>query len=178
MNFLSKNRWIIVSLVQYLIYFFVSQLNHYISPLNLQIMVFGIFISFSAIELSFNQGCLSIIPIALTIDAKTPLPFGFTVVLFVSLLTIAHIARSRVRREITASSLATSFILTLLLFLAYSLQSGRSFGPETLHAGSIALNLLLSLVVVGLLNRIYFETQIFALSLFGINLAEEQRQSR
>lgn len=174
----SKNRWLIVSVGHFVLLFFVGQLNFYLSPVGFQLFVLGMILSFSAMELSYSQGLLSITPICLFIDSKTPFPFGFTLIASLTLFTIAHILRSRVRREITASSLATSILLNIGAFAAYTFGAIRYLGPEALHFGPLALNLLASTLVVSLLNRIFFDTQSGVLSIFGINLAEEQREAR
>lgn len=175
---LSNNRWLLVTVGHYVALFFLGQANYYLAPHGIQIFALGMLISFSALELNFKQGVLSLVPITLIIDCKTPLPFGFTFIASITLFTVAHILRSRVRREITASSLASSIILNLAAFGACTFGALRYLGPETLHFGPIALNLFASTLVVILLNRIFFDTQVGVLSIFGINLAEEQRDAR
>lgn len=174
----SKNRWLIVSIGHFVALFFISQANYYLTPVGIQIFALGMLLSFSALELRYTQGLLSIAPICLFIDSKSPLPFGFTLVACLTLFTIAHTLRSRVRREITASTLATSITLNLGVFAAYTFGAIRYLGQESIHFGPLAMNLLASTLVVALLNRIFFDTQSGVLSIFGINLAEEQREAR
>lgn len=174
----SNNRWLLVALGHYLTVFFLSQANYYLSSTGIQIFVLGVLISFSALELNFKQGLLSLIPVTLIIDSKLPLPFGFTFITSIFLFTVAHVLRSRVRREITASALATSILLNLASFGAYTLGAIRYLGSEAIHFGPLALNLLASTLVVVVINRIFFDTQVGVLSIFGINLAEEQREAR
>lgn len=174
----SNNRWLLVALGHYTILFFLSQANHYLAPTGIQVLVLGMLISFSALELNFKQGLLSLTPVTLIIDSKLPLPFGFTFIVSITLFTIAHVLRSRVRREITASSLATSILLNLAAFGAYTLGAAHYLGSEGIYFGPLAMNLLAGTLVVVLTNRIFFDTQIGVLSVFGINLAEEQREAR
>lgn len=174
----SKNRWLIVSIGHFVVLFFLDQANFYLAAIGLQLLVLGMLISFSALELNYGQGLLSLAPICFFIDSKSPFPFGFTLIVTITLFTIAHILRSRVRREITASSLATSIILNICIFVAYTFGAIRYLDPGTLHFGPLAMNLLASSVVVALLNRIFFDSQTGVLSIFGINLAEEQREAR
>lgn len=178
MNLLSNNRWLVVAFSLYLTHFFLSQLNHHLAPLGISIFLTGMFISFCAMELSYRQGMFALAPLALYIDSKSPLPFGFSLILFLSLFTIANAARSRMRREITASGLATSLLLNLAAFAAYTFAAGRAFSFEAIHFGPLALNLCSSAFVLILCNKLFFEVQIGALALCGINLAEEQRESR
>ena len=174
----SNNRWLLLALGHALTLFFATQANHYLSPTGIQLFVLGMLISFSALELNYKQGLLSLAPVTLVIDSKIPLPFGFTFITSIILFTIAHVLRSRVRREVTASALATSVLLNLASFGAYTFGAMRYLGAEAIHFGPIALNLLASTLVVLMLNRIFFDTQVGVLSIFGINLAEEQREAR
>ena len=175
---LSKQRWLIVSVIHYITLFFVAQANHYLTPVGLNALVVGMLVSFSAMELSFKQGLLSLVPIALYLDSKSPLPFGFSLALFLLLFTLAYIIRSQVRREITASALASSIMLNLTAFLAYTLATAWHLGTEGLSFGVLALNLSLSAVVVALVNSLFFQAQTDTLAFFGVNLAEEQRATR
>lgn len=174
----SQNRWLLVAIGNYFTLFFISQANFYISPSGLQIFALGMLISFSALELNYKQGLLALAPVTLAIDSKSPLPFGFTLLASIALFTVAHILRSRVRREATASSLAASLALNVAAYGAYTFGAMRYLGAEGIHFGPIALNLLASTLVITVINRIYFDTQIGVLSIFGINLAEEQREAR
>ena len=174
----SKNRWIIVAIGHYVLLFFLGQANYYLAPTGIQIFALGMLISFSAMELSYSQGLLSISPVCLFIDSKTPFPFGFTLIASLTLFTIAHILRSRLRREMSASALATTILLNVGSFAAFTFGVIRYIGSEALHFGPLAMNLLASTLVVALLNWIFFDTQSGVLSIFGINLAEEQREAR
>lgn len=175
---LSRHRWMIVTFVNYVTLFFLSQLNHYLAPVGVSIFLSGMIISFAAMELNFRQGLLALAPIALYLDARSPLTFGFSLILFLSLFTIAHSARSRMRREIAASNIATSLLLNLLAFAAYTFAAARAFGSEAIHFGPLALNLSASVLVLIFVNRLFFDVQTGTLALFGINLAEEQREAR
>lgn len=174
----SNNRWVLVSIGHYVALFFLTQLNHYLSPYGIQLFVLGMLISFSALELNYKQGLLSLIPVSLVIDSKLPLPFGFTLIASLTLFTVAHLLRSRVRREITASALVTSVLLNLASYGAYTFGAMRYLSLEAIHFGPLALNLLASTLVVLVINRTFFDTQVGVLSIFGINLAEEQREAR
>lgn len=174
----SNNRWLLVALGHYLTVFFLTQANYYLSSTGIQIFVLGMLISFSALELNYKQGIFSIIPVTLIIDSKLPLPFGFTLIISITLFTIAHVLRSRVRREITASALATSILLNLASYGGYTFGAIHYLGIEAVHFPPLALNLFASTLVLTVINRTYFDTQIGILSIFGINLAEEQREVR
>ncbi|MDQ8184402.1 hypothetical protein [Pelagicoccus sp. SDUM812002] len=174
----SNYRWLLVAAGHYITLFFLTQANYYLSSTGIQLFALGMLISFSALELNYKQGMLSIVPVTLFIDSKLPLPFGFTLIASITLFTIAHVLRSRVRRKVTSSALATSILLNLASFAAYTFGAIRYLGAEGIHFGPLALNLFASTLVVVLINRFFFDMQIGALSIFGINLAEEQREAR
>ncbi|MDQ8203298.1 hypothetical protein [Pelagicoccus sp. SDUM812003] len=174
----SNHRWLIVTVVHYITLFFLSQLNYYLAPVGIQLIALGMLISFSAFELNFQHGFLSLVPIAFYLDSKMPLPFGFVFILTISLFTITHVARSRVRREVNASALITSLALNLVVFGAYTVGTARYLSLEGLHFGPFALNIFASALVIAILNRLFFQVQTGTLAIFGINLAEEQRAAR
>lgn len=174
----SKNRWLLVAIGHSVALFFLGQANYYLAPLGIQLFAMGMVISFSALELNLKQGILSLAPVCLLVDSKMPLPFGFTLLASMTLFTIAHILRSRVRREATAYALASSLLLTGAGFAAYTFGAAYYLGSESIHFWAIALNLAASSAVVVFLNRIFFETQTGLLAIFGINLPEEQREAR
>lgn len=174
----SRHRWAVVALGHCLTLFFLEQLNFYLAPYGIEIFVLGMLVAFSSLELNYRQGLLSLAPVALLLDSKTPLPFGFCFVTTLTLFTISHATRSRVRREVNASALASSILLNLMAFAAYTLGAIRTLGGEGIHFGPLALNLFASSLVVALVTRIFFEAQTGALALCGINLAEEQREAR
>lgn len=174
----SNQRWLLVLVGHFVTLFFVNQLNYYIAPSGIQFFILGMLISFSTLELNYRQGLLSIAPIGLMIDSKSPLPFGYGFFVCIILFTLANVFRSRIRREVTASSLATSVLLNLVAYFVFTIGAYRTFSSEAVHFLPIALNLLANTIVVFLFNRIFFDTQIGVLSIFGINLAEEQREAR
>lgn len=176
-NFSGK-RWLVVSVVSFLTLFFVSQANHYTAGFGIHFFVVGMIVSFCALELSYFQGLCALAPIALHLDSKSPLPFGFSLALMLSLFTAAHALRTRVRREVTASALLSSLALNILAFLGYTLAAVYYLGGDGIHLWTCAANLFASLAVVVLLNRIFFETQIGVLAILGVDLAAEQREQR
>ncbi|MBC2605673.1 hypothetical protein [Pelagicoccus albus] len=172
----SRNRWLIVALGHYLTLFFVSQMNFYLSASGIQFFVLGMLISFSALELSLKQGMLSLAPIAFYLDSRSPLPFGFTLVLSLILCTIAHLLRSKVRREVSTSAMATTIILNIVSYGVYTVGAAKYLGAEAIHFWPVVLNLFASTFVVIIINKIFFDTHTGVLAIFGINLAEEQRE--
>jgi len=176
--FLSKNRWIIVSACHYIALFFAAQLNFYLTATGVQVFVLGMLISFSAIELNYNQGLLSVLPIGLILDSKSPLGFGLISLLAIAIFTFGHLLRSKVRREIALSTLAVSTLLNLLAFFGMTIAAATHYSSTAVHAWPLAVNLCANTLLVLALNRTYFDIQTRMLKICGIDLAEEQREAR
>ena len=178
MNAFSKHRWLLVSIVHYLALFLIGQANYYLANFGISLFALGAIVSFSAMELNFKQGMLSLIPVALHLDSRSPLPFGFSLFALLSLFAITHFLRSRIRREISTYGLATAIVLNLFAYLIYTIGSARYLGTDAISFGPCVLNLLLSGLVLFSLNGAFFTLQNATLLFFGVNLAEEQREAR
>lgn len=177
MNSLSNNRWIFVSVGHYFLLFLISQLNNQLSQIHIHITVTGLAIAFSALQLNFKQSALSLLPLALSIDSKSPLPFGTSLTIILSLNTVIFMIRSRVRRENAFTSIPVSLALNLSVFSAYTIYSIKHFGWEQISLSMTLWNLFVSSFVVGFLHSLYFELQNLMLEFIGIRIAEEQREN-
>lgn len=178
MNLISRNRWAVVTVSHYLTLFAFSQVNYYLSPYGINILVTGMLLSFSSLVLNHTQGALSLIPIAFYLDSHSPLPFGSSLIILIGLHYFTVGFRSQFRRETLGISLAVSLIANLAIHLLYSLFAIAYLGSEGLDPLHIGLNLLCSSLVIALLNPYYISTLIRILGLFGIKVAQEQRQAR
>ncbi len=178
MKFASRNRWIIVALAHYITIFAFTQFNFYIAPFGISILITGMLLSFSSLNLNHIQGSLSLIPIAFLIDTKTPFPLGSSLLMLIGLHYAAVIVRYQLRRESEAASLATALVANLAIYIVYTFLAAANLGTEGINAFQIAMNLLISSLVIALLNLHYQRALIEILGIFGINIAQEQRQSR
>ncbi len=178
MTLFSRYRWLIIAASHYAILFVFAQINHYISPFGINILITGMLLSFSSLVLNHTQGALSIIPVALYLDSISPLPFGSSLMILIGLHYLIVGLRYQFRRESEGISMAVSLIANFAIHLLYSIFAITYLGIEGLDSIQIVLNLIVSGLVIGLLNTVYLRTQIELLSLFGIQIAQEQRQAR
>lgn len=178
MSRISKNRWIIASMAHFTLLFAVSQLNHYLVVVHTHIIVSGMIIAYSVIQLSFYQGLLSLIPIALYLDTISPLEFGTSLLMIVSLYCLMYLFRSQFRRETIGTGILISLILNLGMVSAYTIASSSQFGSSSINFGMTFWNLICSSIVLALIHQFYFASINSLLELFGIRLAEEQRSSK
>ncbi|MFL3656791.1 MAG: hypothetical protein ACJ07L_01870 [Opitutales bacterium] len=178
MNLVLRNRWLIVTAIHYLTLFVFSQVNTYLSPLGIYILITGMLLSFSSLALSHTQGALSLIPIAFYLDSRSPLPFGTSLIILIGLHYLTVGFRHQFRRESGGISLAVSLIANLAIHILYTLFAIVYLGTEGLNSLKIGLNLLCTSLVITFLNPYYISLIIGILGLFGIKIAQEQRQAR
>ncbi len=165
-------------MAHYVTLFVFSQINFYLSPYGINIIVTGMLLSFSSLILNHTQGSLSLIPIALYIDSSSPLPFGTTLITLIGLHCVAILFRYQFRRESSGISLAVSLVANVVIHLIYTLFAITYLGTNSVSALHIGVNLVASGLAIAVLNTHYFKTLIEFLGIFGINIAQEQRQSR
>jgi len=177
-NLMSRNRWLIVTAIHYSTLFAFAQVNYYLSPFGINILITGMLLSFSSLVLSHTQGALSLIPIAFYLDSHSPLPFGSSLIILIGLHYLTVGFRSQFRRESSGISLAVSLIANLAIHLLYTFFAIIYIGSEGLNALHIGLNLLCSSLVIAFLNPYYLSTLIRILGWFGIKIAQELRQAR
>lgn len=158
--------------------FIFSQINYYLGPFGIYIMITGMILSFSSLVLNHIQGSLSLIPIAFFLDTKTPFPFGSSLLMLIGMHYATVLLRNQMRRESEGISLIVSLTANFAIHVIYSLLAITYLGTSGLNAFQITMNLLASSLVIALLNTQYFKAIIEILGLFGINTAQEQRQTR
>lgn len=178
MKLASRNRWLIVLLGHYITLFALSQVNYYVAPFGINIIITGMLLSFSSLNLNHIQGSLSLIPIAFLIDTKTPFPFGSSLLMLIGLHYVAVLVRHQLRRESEGISLTFALSANLAIYIVYTFLAATHLGTESINAFQITMNLLVSSLVIALLNLHYQRALIEVLGLFGINIPQEQRQSR
>lgn len=178
MSLFSRQRWLIVTIAHYVTLFLFGQLNYYLNIWGIEIMVTAMLISFSSLSLSHTQGALSLIPIALYLDSHSPLPFGSSVLILIGLHYLIVIFRKQVRREANSIGLSVALFSNLAIHLLCTLFAARYLGSGGLSGLHIGLNLLCSSLVIGILNQFYSSLLNDVLGIFGIKLAQEQRQAR
>ena len=178
MKFISKNRWLIATIAFYITLFIFEQANYYLAPYGINIMITGMLLSFSSLNLSHTQGSLALIPIAFYLDTRTPFPFGSILLALIGLHYAAVLVRYQLRRETEGVSLAVALAANIALFAIYTLLAVTYLGTQGLNGFQITINLLASSLVIALLNLHYRRALIEIFGFWGINIEEKKRQSR
>jgi rod shape-determining protein MreD len=157
------------------LWFCVSQLNHYLAPIHLSLFIGGLLVSFSALRLEFRAGWWASLLIGLLIDSSSAVAFGFHGLLFVA----AHVGifnlRGRFPREETAFGLIVALVANLVLFFVITVSLvHRSPAPLSMLSRYI-IDLLASELLVLLVAPWFFALQERTLELGGVSLRREQR---
>ncbi len=178
MSFFSRNRWAIVAICHYGALLLFSEINYHIAYSGIYIIITGMLLTSSSLILSPTQGALSLIPIALYIDSRIPIPFGSSLVMLIGLHFAIVLFRSQIQRETDSLAIATAIFANLLVHLGYSLFSRVYMGTIDLDPLLISVNALSSSLVVALLYTLYAQSLVDVLGLLGINVNQEARRKR
>ena len=175
---LSKQRWIIIAASHCALYFAVSQINHYMTPVTLNATIFGLFAGFSGLCLRYGQGLVSIIPVTLIFDSRSPLEFGSVFILTFIMFSLVYFLRHQFRKESRSAGAIVSLASNALIFIGITLVALTTLKSSSSNFPYILANLIWSSLVVLILSKYYFDFLYNLLGFFGIHLAEEQRNER
>lgn len=178
MSFLSRNRWTVVAICHYGALLLFSEINYHIAFSGIYILITGMLLTSSSLILSPTQGALSLIPIALYIDSRVPIPFGSSLIILIGLHFAIVLFRSQIQRETDGLAIATALFANLVIHLGYSLFSRVYIGTVSIDPMLISVNALCSSLVVALLYTLYSRTVVDILGIFGVNVNQEPRRKR
>ena len=175
MSFLSRNRWSVVAICHYGALLLFSEINYHIAFSGIYILITGMLLTSSSLILSPTQGALSLIPIALFVDSRIPIPFGSSLVMLIGLHFAIVLIRSQIQRETDTLAIAAALIANLFVHFGYSLFSRVYMGTVGIDPLLISVNALCSSLVVALLYTFYSRIVVDILGLFGVNVNQEPR---
>ena len=178
MSFLSRYRWTVVTICHYGALLLFSEINYHLAFSGIYIMITGMLLTSSSLILSPTQGALSLIPIALYIDSRVPIPFGSSLIILIGLHFAIVLFRSHIQRETDGLAIATALFANLAIHLGYSLFSRVYVGTVSIDPMLISVNALCSSLVVALLYTLYSRTVLEILRIFGVNVNQEPRRKR
>jgi len=157
------------------LWFCVSQLNHYIAPAHVSLFIGGLLVSFSALRLEFRAGWWASLLIGLLIDSSSAVAFGFHGLLFVAAHVGVFNLRGRFPREETTFGVVVALVANLLLFFLITISlAHRSPAPFSMLSRYF-VDLLASELLVLLVAPWFFALQERSLELGGVSLRREQR---
>ncbi len=170
-------RTLVLLAIGILLQFLVGEMNHYLSPLHVYLYLGGLLITFPLLRFRYKQGFLYACLIALFHDATAPIPFGTSMILFLTAHTIVFALRSKFRREEPAAAIAVAFLLNGAIILALSVIQMPDHHFASQYWQRVVFDLFLSQAVLLLVAGWCFALQSEALKFFGIHLDHEQRQA-
>lgn len=173
----SDHRWLLITVGSLLLFYLITQFNHYLAAVPVSLFVFGLPIGFAALRLTLYHGLIATVLTGLCYDALTPFPPGSGLLLFSTAFIIIYAARSQFHREEAYSSIIVVLLANLFLIAAFTTIGFVTTGSAG-HPTNLAVNLIASQLAVGVLTRWFFAFQMALLEIFGINLEEEQREAR
>lgn len=177
-------RWLIPFASMLLLWWLVTEFNHYLGAHGIYLYVGGLLVTYAALRLSLRHGLSATILLGLAIDAVEPVPVigGHAVYgLHLMLLTTVHVIlfqlRSRFPREEMPFGVMMAAIANFVLYLAVSLAF---LGHQALPGAAwwrLSVDLLWSEIFVVGIAPWYFALQERALELGRVDLADEHRRS-
>ena len=153
----------------------IAQANHYLAPLNISLFTGGLFVTFTALRLSFREGWWAMVFLGLFLDAPAPIPLGSHAVFFLLTQAIIFNIRHRLPREETLIGVVVALLSNLGIFLALSLVFSNRGPFSTENWFRLMIDLIASQIVIVLIGPWYFALQEHALKLCGVSLRREHR---
>ncbi len=104
----------------YLLHALVAELNSLLSGLHLWLFAGGLYVTYAALALPFQEGFAACLLGGLLCDAMAPVAFGTHAALFAIAHAIVYNARERLQREETGVRVGIALLANLGLFLVIS----------------------------------------------------------
>jgi len=175
-------RWLVAFAGNAMFLWLVGQANHHFTDLSLgltgvsvYVMLLGLPIAFVSLRLSLGYALVAGILTALVMEAGLPIPHGQLFIPAAACICVTIALRGTFNRFDPASTLLTSLIINLVFFVTLTLAMPPGDGSR---AGvRLALDLLISQVLVTAIGGWFFAWQLALLKLFGFDLETELRES-
>ena len=98
----------------------VAEVNNALSGAHVWLFAGGLFVAYSALVLSFEQGFAVSVLGGLLCDSVSPVPFGTQTALFVTAHVVVYKVRERLQRDETAVRVMVALLVNLAFFLILS----------------------------------------------------------
>lgn len=171
-------RWIIPFATNLLLITLAREVNHYLAPAGVSLLLYGLVLPVTALRLGPGPGLIAMVLTGLSIDALNPTAFGASAVMLSLSLLVLHAIRQRLARDSMGVHLAVALAMNLVLFVAQPAFAGTLSAYETSTPFRIVVDLVASQAVLAAISWWFFALQERALVLLGVNLAEELREHR
>lgn len=156
-------RALVIFVTLVLLWAVVAELNHALSPRHVYLWIGGLFMTYSALTLSFRAGLVGTLCAGMLCDASAPIPFGTHALLFAAAHVIIFNIRDRVPRDETVARVIIALLTNLVLFLVFSLFLITRFPSASTAWPRLGLDLLCSQLAIILIAPWFFALQSGAL---------------
>ena len=165
---------IFVPLASNLVLLIVLQgLNDLLAPFSMSLRLDALYLLFSALYLRFHQGFLVVFFTALVIDAGTPLPYGFSLIVFTIILALVIFTRTNLRRERGYHVAFTAMAANLVILVMISIIMGRDLLLEVSYWQRVLADIFISELAVAVLAYSYVHLQRVMIYHLGTDLSAE-----
>ena len=169
-------RWIIPFAANLLLMTIGREVNHYLAPFSVSVMITGLMLPVAALRLTSGPSLFALVLTGLAVDAFTPTAFGATSVILATGLLALRTFRQRIVHDSFSTHLAVGLVANLIFFVVQPFLVRGVPAYETPTIMRILVDLVLSQALVAALAWWFFALQERALVLWGVNLAEESRE--
>lgn len=177
----SNLRWLVAFGGNAIFLWILSQINHHLSALSLgfgtgpvYVVLLGLPIAFLSLRFSLKYALASAIPTALFAEAGLPIPPGTLLITATACVCVAMSVRANFNRYDKASSLLTALIMNLVFFAILTVVRPPAGG--SIAGVRLAVDLLVSQVMLCALFGWFFAWQLALLKIFGFDLETELRE--
>ncbi|HTO03156.1 MAG TPA: hypothetical protein VL069_05605 [Opitutus sp.] len=158
-------RALVIFVTLVLLWAAVAELNHALSPRHVYLWIGGLFMTYSALTLSFRPGLIGTLCVGMLCDSSAPIPFGTHALLFAAAHVIIFNIRDRVPRDETVARVMIAVVTNLVLFLVFSLFLISRFPSAATAWPRLGLDLLCSQLVIIVIAPWFFALQSGALEI-------------
>ena len=139
--------------------------HHALSPRHVYLWIGGLFMTYSALTLSFRAGLIGTLCAGMLCDSSAPIPFGTHALLFAAAHVIIFNIRDRVPRDETVARVIIALLANLVLFLVFSVFLMTRLPGATAAWPRLVVDLLCSQLVIVVVAPWFFALQSGALEI-------------
>lgn len=167
----------IVLLANLLLLWLTEWVGFSLTRFQVTLLIPGLLLAFPALNLKPFPAVLVAALTGLWIDSASPVPVGFHTLLFGFSVGLILQFRHRLHRENRVHGFILTHILNLVLVLGMAILLGRGFYLAPAYWIRLGIDLLVSHLLLLLITPWFFQLQIEALRLAGIQIFQDEIES-
>lgn len=167
----------IVLLANVLLLWLVELIHFGLTRYQVTLLLPGLLLAFPALNFKPFPAVLAGALTGLWMDTASPAPFGLHTILFGFSIGIILQFRHRLHRENRTHGFILTHVLNLILGVVLAIFLGRGFYFDPAYWIRIAVDLLASHLILLLITPWFFQLQISALDLVGVQIFQDEIES-